>query len=209
MSIESVVSSNHLILSPHHLILSPPSPLAYYISQHQDLFQWVDSLHQVVKVLELQLQYQSFQWIFRIDFLSGWLFWSSCCRRDSQVSSAPQFESTNSLVLRLLYGPTLTSIHDCWKNHSFDYMDGLLLAKWCLCFVIHYRFVMAFLPRSKHLLILWLQSLSTVILEPKKVESIEEHFQIPISILFFLFHCSFLMGSSCNLSAATQSFIAD
>ena len=44
-----------------------------------------------------------------------------------QSSPAPQFESISSLVLSLLYRPTLTSIHDCWKNHSFDYR--LLLAK--------------------------------------------------------------------------------
>ena len=44
--------------------------------------------------------------------------------KDSQESSpTPQFESINSLVLGLLYGPTLTSIHDYWKNHIFDYMD--------------------------------------------------------------------------------------
>ena len=48
---------------------------------------------------------------------------SPCCPRDSQVSSlAPQFESINSMVLSLLYGPTLTFIHDYWKKHSFDYM---------------------------------------------------------------------------------------
>ena len=49
--------------------LSSPSPSAFILSQHQGLFQWVSSLHQVVKVLELQLQHQSFQWIFRTDFL--------------------------------------------------------------------------------------------------------------------------------------------
>ena len=49
--------------------LSPPSPPALNLSQHQGLFQWVDSLHQVTKVLELQLQHQSFQWISRTDFL--------------------------------------------------------------------------------------------------------------------------------------------
>ena len=55
----------------------------------------------------------------------------------SQESSpAPQFKSINSLVLSLLYGPNLTSIHDYWKNHSF-YNKDLLLAKWCLCFLIH------------------------------------------------------------------------
>ena len=61
MSIESVTPSNHLILSS-------PSP-AFSLSQHQGLFQWVRSSHQVAQLLELQLQHQSFQWIFRTDFL--------------------------------------------------------------------------------------------------------------------------------------------
>ena len=48
----------------------------------------------------------------------------SCCPKDSQESSpAPQFKSIISSVLRLLYGPTLTSAHDYWKNHNFDYTD--------------------------------------------------------------------------------------
>ena len=42
---------------------------------------------------------------------------------DSQESSTPQFKIINSLALSLLYGPTLKSIHDYWKNHSFDYSD--------------------------------------------------------------------------------------
>ena len=47
-----------------------------------------------------------------------------CCPRDSQESSlAPQLKSINSSALSLLYGPTLTSVRDYWKNHSFDYMD--------------------------------------------------------------------------------------
>ena len=49
--------------------LSCPSPLALNLAQHQDLFQWVSSLHWVAKVLECQLQHQSFQWIFRVDIL--------------------------------------------------------------------------------------------------------------------------------------------
>ena len=49
--------------------LSSPSPPAFYLSQHQGLFKWVSSSHQVAKILELQLQHQSFQWIFRTDFL--------------------------------------------------------------------------------------------------------------------------------------------
>ena len=54
--------------------LPSPFPPAFYLSQHQGLFQWVSSSHQVGKVLELQLQHQSFQWIFRIDsFRTDWL----------------------------------------------------------------------------------------------------------------------------------------
>ena len=55
-------------IQPSHL-LSSPSPPVFSLSQHQGLFQWVSSLYQVAKVLELQLQHQSFQWIFRADFL--------------------------------------------------------------------------------------------------------------------------------------------
>ena len=53
-------------------------------------------------------------------FPLGWLVWSPCCPRESQQSSpATQFESFNSSGLSLLYGTTLTSVHDYWKNHSF------------------------------------------------------------------------------------------
>ena len=62
MSIESVMLSTHLILCH-------PPPFAFNFSQHQGLFQWVGSLHQVAKVLKLKLQDLSFQWIFRVDFL--------------------------------------------------------------------------------------------------------------------------------------------
>ena len=55
-------------IQPSRPLSSPSSP-AFNLSQHQGLFQWVGSLHQVAKVLELQLQRQSFQWIFRTDFL--------------------------------------------------------------------------------------------------------------------------------------------
>ena len=55
-------------IQPSHP-LSSPSPLSFNLSQHQGLFQWIGSSHQVAKVLGLQLQHQSFQWIFRTDFL--------------------------------------------------------------------------------------------------------------------------------------------
>ena len=74
--------------------LSSPSPPAFHFSEHQSLFWWVGSLHQVAKLLELQLQHQSFQWIFRVDFLYDGLDWFPCSPRDSQESSpTPQSES--------------------------------------------------------------------------------------------------------------------
>ena len=92
-------------LQPSHP-LSSPSPPAFSLSQHQDLFQWVSSLHQMAKVLELQLQHQSFQWKFKTDFLYNWLVWSPYGPRDSQESSpTPQFKSISSSLLRILYGP--------------------------------------------------------------------------------------------------------
>ena len=109
-------------IQPSHP-LSSSSP-AFNLSQNQGLFQWVSSLHQVAKILELQLQHQSFQWILRLDFLYDWLVWSPCSTRESWESyPAPLFKSINSSMLSLLYSPTLTSIHDYWKSHSFNYRD--------------------------------------------------------------------------------------
>ena len=94
-------------IEPSHP-LSPPSLPAPNLSQHQGLFQWVGSLHQVAKVLELQPHHQPFRWIVRVHFLYDWLLWSPCCIQGSQESSpAPQFKSINSPALSLLYGPTL------------------------------------------------------------------------------------------------------
>ena len=113
MSIESVMPSNRP--------LSSPSPPAFDLSQHQGLFQSVSSLHQVAKVLEFQFQHQSFQWIFRTEFLWDGLVGSPCSPRDSQESSpTPQFKSINFSVFSFLSSLTLTSIYDCWINNSFD-----------------------------------------------------------------------------------------
>ena len=83
----------------------------------------------------------------------------------------PQFKNINSSVLSLLYGPPLISVHDYWKNHTFDYSE-LCQQVMSLLFNMMSRFVIAFLPRSMHLLISWLQSSSAVILEPKKIKSV-------------------------------------
>ena len=73
------------------------------------------------QILEFQLQHQSFQRIFRTDFLEDWLVGSPCSPSDSQESSpTPQFKSINSSELSFLHSPTLTLIHDYWKNHSLN-----------------------------------------------------------------------------------------
>ena len=82
-------------IQPSHP-LSSPSPPAFNLSQHQSLFYWVTSSHQVPKVLEFQLQYQCFQWIFRIDSLLDGLVGSPCCPRGSQESSP----NKNKLVIK-------------------------------------------------------------------------------------------------------------
>ena len=108
-------------IQPSHP-LSAPSPTTLNLAQHQGLFQWVSFLHQS-KGLEFHLQHQSFQWIFRTDFFKDGLVGSAYSPRDSQESSpTPQFKSI-SLALSFLYSPTLTSIHDYQKNHSFDETD--------------------------------------------------------------------------------------
>ena len=73
-------------IQPSHP-LSSPSPPTFNLSQHQGLFKWLSSSHQVAKVLELQLQHQSFQWTLRTDLLSDGLVGSPCSPRDLRVFS--------------------------------------------------------------------------------------------------------------------------
>ena len=116
-SIKSVMPSNSFILCRPFLLLSSIFLSIRVFSSESALW------HQVAKVLELQLQYQSLQWIFRVDSLRLTGFISLLLKGLSRVFSAPQFESINFSVFSLLYGPTLTSVHDYWKNRSFDYTD--------------------------------------------------------------------------------------
>ena len=84
--------------------------------------------------LEIQLQQQSFQRIFRVYSLQNWLVWSPCSPRDSQdTSPAPQFKRISPLVLSLLYGTILTSVRDYWENHSLDYKDLCNVSNVDLC----------------------------------------------------------------------------
>ena len=96
---------------------------------------------------------------------------SPCSPRDSQESSpTPQFKRINSLVLSFLHSPTLTSILSTGKTKALTRWTfvGKVMS---LLFNMLFRLVIAFLPRSKCLLISWLQALSAVILEPPKIKS--------------------------------------
>ena len=104
-------------IQPSHPLSSPSIP-TFNLSQHQGFFQGVSSSHHVVKVLDFSFSISPSNEhpgliFFRMDWLE-----SPCRPRDSQESSpTPQFKSISSSVLSFLCGPTLTSIHDHWKNH--------------------------------------------------------------------------------------------
>ena len=101
-------------IQPSHPLLFP-SPPAFNLSQHQGLFQWFSSSHQVAKVLEFPSNEYSGLISFRIDWLD-----LLAVQGTLESSPTPQFKSINSSALNFLYSPTLTSIHDCWKSYGFD-----------------------------------------------------------------------------------------
>ena len=84
-------------IQPSHPPLSP-SPLAFNLSQHQGLFQWVSSSHQLTKVLEFQLQHQSFQWIFRL--ISFRMDWFDLLAVQGTLKSLLQHHSSKASILR-------------------------------------------------------------------------------------------------------------
>ena len=99
--------------------LSPPSPPALSFSRHQGLFQWVGSFHQMATVLELQQQ--SFQWIFRL--ISFRIDWFDLLAVQGTLRSLLQLHNLKASILQqsaFFMVPTFTSIHDYWKNYSFD-----------------------------------------------------------------------------------------
>ena len=151
-------------IQPSHP-LSYPFPPTFNLSQHQGLFQSVNSSHQVAKVLEFQLHTSPYnEYSELISFRMDWLDLLAV-QGTQEFSPTPQFKSINSLALSFLYSPTLTSIHKYWKNHSLarQIFVGKVMS---LLFNMLSWLVTTFLPRHKHLLISWLQS---VILEPKKI----------------------------------------
>ena len=126
------------------------------LSQHQGLFQWVKSSHEVAKVLEFQLQHQSFQRTPRTNLLAV----------QGTLKSLLQHHSSKASILR--YSAFFT------VQLSHPYMTTgktIALTRQTLLFNMLSRLVITFLPRSKRLLISWLQSPSAVILEPRKIKS--------------------------------------
>ena len=128
------------------------SPPAFRLSRHQDLFQWVSSPHQVTKLLEFQFHNQFFQWIFRDSFPLEWIslifLQSMGLSRVFSNSTAQKHTS----VLSFLYGPALKSIMTIEKAIALP-RQTFVSKVISLLFHILSRFVIAFLPRSKCLLI--------------------------------------------------------
>ena len=151
-SIESVMPSNQLILC-HPLLLPSIFPsIGVFSSKSALCIRWP--------------KYWSFCFsISPSNEYSGLIYfrvnWFDLLAVQGTLKSLLQHHSSKASVLSLL-GPTLTSVHDYWKNYSFDYTD-LCQKVMSLLFNTLSRFVTAFLPKSKCLLISWLQSLSTVL----------------------------------------------
>ena len=148
-----------------------PSPPAFNLSQHQGLFKWVSSSHQVAKVLEFQLHHQSSNEhpgliSFRMDWLDllavqGTL--KSLLQHHS--SKASIFQHSVFFITQLSHSYTTVGKTIALTRRTFvDKVMSLLFNKLS-------RLVITFFPRSKHLLISWLQSPAALILEPRKIKS--------------------------------------
>ena len=100
---------------------SSPSPSPSNPSQHQGLFQWVGSLRQVAKLLELQLQPSVLPMNIQGWFPLGWTGWISLQSKGfSRVFSNTTVQKHQFCIL---YGPALTIVPEPWADHSFDYTD--------------------------------------------------------------------------------------
>ena len=164
MSIEPVMPSNHLILC--HPLLIPPSIFPRIGSfQMSQLF---SSGGQSTGVFSFNISPSNEHpglIFFRMDCLD-------LLAVQGTLKSLLQHHSSkyHSSVLSFLYSPTLISIHDHWKNHSLTRWTFVGKVMSLLLNMLS-RLVITFLPRSKHLLISWLQLPSVVIWEPRKIKS--------------------------------------
>ena len=144
-------------IQPSHP-LSSPSPPAFNLSQHQGLFKWVSSSYPVAKVLELRLQYQAFsEYSGLISFRMDWL---DLLAVQGTLKSLLQHHSSEASILWcsafFMVQLSYPYIHTYWKTIALTRRTfvGKVMS---LLFNMLSRFVVAFLPRSKRLLILYLQ----------------------------------------------------
>ena len=159
-------------IQPSHP-LSSPSPPAFNLAQHQGLFQWVRSLYRVAKRLEFQLQHQSFQWMSEL--ISFRMDWLDLLAVQGTLKSLLQHHSSKAPIL------WCSAFFIAQLSHPFMWKTRKTIAltrqtfvskAMSLLFNMLSRLVIAFLPRSKHLLISWLQSPSVVIWKPKKIKPV-------------------------------------
>ena len=130
MSIESVMPSNHLILCHPFLLLPSILPSIRVFQMSQLFASGGQNIGVSASTSVLPMNTQDWSPL-------EWTAWISSSPRDSQESSPiPQFKSINSSLLSFLYSPTLTSIHDYWKNHNFDYTT-LISKVMSLLFIDH------------------------------------------------------------------------
>ena len=139
--------------------LLSPSPPAFNLSQHQGLFEGVSSSHQVDKILELQLQHQSFQQISRL--ISFRIDWFNLLAVQGTLKSLLQHHSSKASILQhsALFMVQLSHPYMATGKTTVLTIQAFVSKLMSLLFDVLSRFVIAFLPRSKCLLISWLQSL--------------------------------------------------
>ena len=101
--------------------LSPPSPPAFNLSHHQGFFQWVRSLHQVPKYWSLSFSISPSNEYSGLTSIS--IDWFNLAVEGILKSVLLHHSSINLSVLSLFYCPAPTTVHDYWKNYSFDYTD--------------------------------------------------------------------------------------
>ena len=155
-------------IQPSHPLSSPS--LTFNLSQHQGLFKWVSSSHQVAKVLEFQASTSVLPTNIQDWYPLGWTGWISLQSKGlSRVFSNTTVQKHQFFDTQL-YSPTLTSIHDHWKNHSLTRWTFVGKVMSLLLNVLS-RLVITFLPRNKCLFISWLQSPSPVIWKPPRMKS--------------------------------------
>ena len=162
MSIESVMPSNHRLLC--HPLLHLPSvfpSIRVFSSESAVHTRWP-------KIWNFSFNISpSNKHSGLISFRMDWLDLLAVPRDSQESSPTPQCKSINSSAFSFLYSPILMSIHDYLKNYRWTFVGKIM----SLLFNMLSRLVITFLPRSKCLLISWLQSPSAVILEPRKIKA--------------------------------------